>query len=90
MQIDRTTRIRGELRLRYNHEFLDHRPVMRASFRGEDFGVVGVSTGRDTGLVGVTLEFIDRYNLSTFVGYDLRVNSQLLEHNVSLGVLFFF
>ena len=43
-----------------------------------------------TGLVGVSLEFVDRNNLSTFVGYDLRANSKLLEHNVSLGVLIYF
>ena len=63
---------------------------MRASFRSQDFLIKGVSTGRDTGLVGVGIEFIDRYNLSTFVGYDLRVNSQLLEHNVGAGLLVYF
>ena len=64
--------------------------ALRATFRDQFFEVQGVSVGRDTGLVGVGIEFIDRYNLSTFIGYDLRVNSQLLEHNVNVGVLFFF
>ena len=90
IDIDPTWRLRGELRLRYDREFLDHRPVLRAAFEGQAFEVAGVSTGQNTGLVGVTFEFIDRGNLSTFFGYDLRVNSQLLEHNVNLGVLFSF
>ncbi len=39
-------------------------------------------------LLGV--EFIDRYNLSTFIGYDLRINAQLLEHNISGSVRYHF
>jgi outer membrane autotransporter protein len=83
-------RLRGELRLRYDHEFLDHAPTMRATFDSQFFEVKGASVGRDTGLVGIGFEFLDRNDLSTFVGYDLRINSQLLEHNVNLGILFRF
>ncbi|MED5261630.1 MAG: autotransporter domain-containing protein [Myxococcota bacterium] len=83
-------KLRAELRARYDHEFLDTHPTLDASIGGNPFSVEGASTGRDFGLVGTTIEFIDSGGLSTFLGYDFRGNTKLQEHNLSLGLLIHF
>jgi outer membrane autotransporter protein len=80
-------RLRTELRARYDHEFLDTNPKLNARISGQPFEVAGVSVGRDIGLVGLGVEFIDAGGLSTFLGYDARFNTEFVEHNATIGIL---
>ena len=90
IELGPSLKLRTELRARYNHEFLETNPKLRATISGNSFEVEGVSSGTDFGLIGVSLEFIDPGGLSTFVGYDFRGNTKLQEHDVSAGLLFRF
>jgi fibronectin-binding autotransporter adhesin len=82
-------KLRAEIRARYEYEFLDTNPELKAEFvgSGQGFAVEGVSTGRNVALVGAAIEFIDAGGLSTFLSYDARVNGEFLENTVTLGIL---
>ena len=67
--------------------FLDTNPKLNARISGQPFEVAGVSIGRDIGLVGLGVEFIDAGGLSTFLGYDARFNTEFVEHNATIGIL---
>ena len=89
-ELSPTLQLRAELRLRYDHEFLDTNPKFDARISGQPFGIEGVSVGRDIGLAGLSLEFIDAGGLSTFLSFDARANTEFVEYNGSAGILFRF
>ncbi|MFP6579895.1 MAG: autotransporter outer membrane beta-barrel domain-containing protein, partial [Myxococcota bacterium] len=79
-------KLRAELRARYTHEFLDTNPKLDASISGSAFEVQGKSPGRHVGLLGASLEFIDRGGVTTYLSYDFRGNTDMLEHTASAGI----
>jgi outer membrane autotransporter protein/CSLREA domain-containing protein len=81
--------LRPELRARWLHEFGDRERTLDARIGGvpgATFSVRGAELPRDTGVVGVEWTLTDAGRLHVFAGYDLAINSDLLQHSVALGL----
>ena len=78
-----------ELRLGWNHEFLDASQKITASLvgvAGSGFSATGIAFGRDAALVGAGFSIELSPDAKVFVDYDGRLGSRLQEHSVSGGL----
>ncbi|MGC1577749.1 MAG: autotransporter outer membrane beta-barrel domain-containing protein [Beijerinckiaceae bacterium] len=78
-----------ELRLGWNHEFLDASQTISASLigvAGSSFSATGIAFGRDTALIGAGLSLELAPDAKVFVDYDGRIGSRLQEHSISGGL----
>ena len=78
-----------ELRLGWNHEFLDASQKITASLvgvSGSSFSATGIVFGRDAALVGAGFSMELSPDAKVFVDYDGRLGSRLQEHSVSGGL----
>jgi outer membrane autotransporter protein len=78
-----------ELRLGWNHEFLDASQKITASLvgvAGSSFTSTGILFGRDAALIGAGFSMELSPDAKVFVDYDGRLGSRLQEHSVSGGV----
>ena len=78
-----------ELRLGWNHEFLDAAQSLSASLTGvagSAFSATGIAFGRDAALVGAGLSLDLSPDAKVFVDYDGKLGSRLQEHSVSGGL----
>ena len=78
-----------ELRLGWNHEFLDASQKITASLSGvpgSSFSAAGIAFGRDAALVGAGMSLELSPDAKVFVDYDGRLGSRLQEHSVSGGL----
>jgi outer membrane autotransporter protein len=78
-----------ELRLGWNHEFLDASQKITASLvgvAGSGFSSTGIVFGRDAALVGAGFSMELSPDAKVFVDYDGRLGQRLQEHSVSGGL----
>ena len=78
-----------ELRLGWNHEFLDASQKITASLvgvAGSGFSSTGIVFGRDAALVGAGFSMELSPDAKVFVDYDGRLGSRLQEHSISGGL----
>ena len=78
-----------ELRLGWNHEFLDASQKITAALvgvPGSTFTSTGILFGRDAALVGAGFSLELSPDAKVFVDYDGRLGSRLQEHSVSGGL----
>jgi outer membrane autotransporter protein len=78
-----------ELRLGWNHEFLDASQKITASLvgvTGSGFSATGVVFGRDAALLGAGFSMELSPDAKVFVDYDGRLGSRLQEHSISGGL----
>jgi outer membrane autotransporter protein len=78
-----------ELRLGWNHEFLDDAQSLSASLTGvagSAFSATGIAFSRDAALVGAGLSLDLSPDAKVFVDYDGKLGSRLQEHSVSGGL----
>jgi uncharacterized protein (UPF0335 family) len=78
-----------ELRLGWNHEFLDASQKITASLvgvTGSGFSATGVVFGRDAALLGAGFSMELSPDAKVFVDYDDRLGSRLQEHSISGGL----
>ena len=78
-----------ELRLGWNHEFLDASQVISASLfgvAGSAFSATEIVFGRDAALIGAGFSMELAPDAKVFVDYDGRVGTRLQEHSVSGGL----
>jgi outer membrane autotransporter protein len=78
-----------EVRLGWNHEFLDASQTITASLvgvPGSGFSATGIAFGRDAALVGAGFSLELSPDAKVFVDYDGRLASRLQEHAVSGGL----
>jgi outer membrane autotransporter protein len=78
-----------ELRLGWNHEFLDVSQSLSASLvgvPGSTFSATGINFGRDAALVGAGLSMELSPDAKVFVDYDGKLGSRLQEHSISGGL----
>jgi outer membrane autotransporter protein len=78
-----------ELRLGWNHEFLDASQKITASLvgvAGSGFSATGIAFGRDAALVGAGFSMELSPDAKVFVDYDGRLGQRLQEHSVSGGL----
>jgi outer membrane autotransporter protein len=78
-----------ELRLGWNHEFLDASQKITASLvgaAGSGFSSTGIAFGRDAALVGAGFSMELSPDAKVFVDYDGRLGSRLQEHSISGGL----
>jgi uncharacterized protein with beta-barrel porin domain len=78
-----------ELRLGWNHEFLDASQKITASLvgvAGSGFSSTGIVFGRDAALVGGGFSLELSPDAKVFVDYDSRLGSRSQEHSVSGGL----
>jgi outer membrane autotransporter protein len=78
-----------ELRLGWNHEFLDASQKITAALvgvPGSTFTSTGILFGRDAVLIGAGLSLELSPDAKVFVDYDGRLGSRLQEHSVSGGL----
>jgi outer membrane autotransporter protein len=78
-----------EVRLGWNHEFLDAAQTISASLvgvPGSTFSATGIAFGRDTALVGAGLSLELAPDAKVFVDYDGKLGSRLQEHSISGGL----
>ncbi len=78
-----------EVRLGWNHEFLDASQTISASLigvAGSSFSATGIAFGRDTALIGAGLSLELAPDAKVFVDYDGRLGSRLQEHSISGGL----
>jgi outer membrane autotransporter protein len=78
-----------ELRLGWNHEFLDASQTISASLvgvPGSGFSATGIAFGRDAALAGAGFSLELSPDAKVFVDYDGRVASRLQEHSISGGL----
>jgi outer membrane autotransporter protein len=78
-----------EVRLGWNHEFLDAAQTLSASLfgvAGSAFSATGIVFGRDAALIGAGFSMELSPDAKVFVDYDGRVGSRLQEHSFSGGL----
>ena len=78
-----------ELRLGWNHEFLDASQSLSASLTGvagSAFSATGIAFSRDAALIGAGFSLELSPDAKVFVDYDGRLGSRLQEHSVSGGL----
>jgi outer membrane autotransporter protein len=78
-----------ELRLGWNHEFLDASQKITASLvgvAGSGFSATGIAFGRNAALVGAGFSMELSPDAKVFVDYDGRLGQRLQEHSVSGGL----
>ena len=78
-----------ELRLGWNHEFLDASQKITASLigvAGSGFSSTGIVFGRDAALVGAGFSMELSPDAKVFVDYDGRLGSRVQEHSISGGL----
>ncbi len=78
-----------ELRLGWNHEFLDASQKITASLvgvAGSGFSATGIAFGRDAALVGAGFSMELSPDAKVFVDYDGRLGSRVQEHSISGGL----
>ncbi|MBV9517704.1 MAG: autotransporter outer membrane beta-barrel domain-containing protein [Hyphomicrobiales bacterium] len=78
-----------ELRLGWNHEFLDASQTISASVigvPGSTFSATGITFGRDAALIGAGFSMELSPDAKVFVDYDGRLGSRLQEHSISGGL----
>jgi len=78
-----------EVRLGWNHEFLDASQKITASLvgvAGSGFSATGIAFGRDAALIGAGFSMELSPDAKVFVDYDGRLASRLQEHSVSGGL----
>ena len=78
-----------ELRLGWNHEFLDASQKITAALvgvPGSSFTSTGILFGRDAALIGAGFSMELSPDAKVFVDYDGRLGSRLQEHSVSGGL----
>ena len=78
-----------ELRLGWNHEFLDASQKITASLvgvAGSAFSATGIAFGRDAALMGAGFSMELSPDAKVFVDYDGRLGSRLQEHSISGGL----
>ncbi|MBV9052440.1 MAG: autotransporter domain-containing protein, partial [Hyphomicrobiales bacterium] len=78
-----------EVRLGWNHEFLDASQTITGSLigvPGASFTTTGIVFGRDAALVGAGFAMELSPEAKVFVDYDGRLGSRLQEHSISGGL----
>jgi outer membrane autotransporter protein len=78
-----------ELRLGWNHEFLDASQPLSASLTGvagSAFSATGIAFSRDAALIGAGFSLELSPDAKVFVDYDGKLGSRLQEHSVSGGL----
>ncbi len=78
-----------ELRIGWNHEFLDASQTISGSLLGvpgSSFSTTGINFGRDSALIGAGLSADINANAKVFVDYDGKLSARLQEHSVSGGM----
>ena len=78
-----------EVRLGWNHEFLDAAQVISASLvgvAGSAFSSTGIAFGRDAALIGAGFSMELAPDAKVFVDYDGKLGQRLQEHSVSGGL----
>ncbi|MBV9113854.1 MAG: autotransporter outer membrane beta-barrel domain-containing protein, partial [Hyphomicrobiales bacterium] len=78
-----------EVRLGWNHEFLDASQQITAALAGvpgSTFSATGIVFGRDAALIGAGFSLELSPDAKVFVDYDGRLASRLQEHSVSGGL----
>ncbi|MBW0004724.1 MAG: autotransporter domain-containing protein [Hyphomicrobiales bacterium] len=81
--------VEPELRIGWNHEFLDSSQTIGGSLLGvpgSSFSATGIDFGRDSALVGAGLSADINQNAKVFMDYDGKINAKLQEHSVSGGM----
>ena len=84
-----TARSSPELRLGWNHEFLDASQSLSASLTGvpgSAFSATGIAFGRDAALIGAGFSLELSPDAKVFVDYDGRLGTRLQEHSISGGL----
>ena len=79
----------SELRLGWNHEFLDASQSLTAALvgvPGSTFSVTGIAFGRDTALIGGGFSMELSPDAKVFVDYDGKLSQRLQEHSISGGL----
>ena len=78
-----------ELRLGWNHEFLDASQSLTAALvgvPGSTFSVTGIAFGRDTALIGGGFSMELSPDAKVFVDYDGKLSQRFQEHSISGGL----
>ena len=78
-----------EVRLGWNHEFLDAAQVISASLvgvAGSAFSSTGIAFGRDAALIGAGFSMELAPDAKVFVDYDGKLGQRVQEHSVSGGL----
>jgi subtilase-type serine protease len=78
-----------EARSRWQHEFLDDRMVLDASFIGAptaNFVVQGPRIARDSAVLGAGLSLQAGRRLTLFADYEVRLNSDVTAHTATAGL----
>ncbi|MBV9974829.1 MAG: autotransporter outer membrane beta-barrel domain-containing protein [Hyphomicrobiales bacterium] len=78
-----------EVRLGWNHEFLDASQKITATLvgiPGSGFSATGILFGRDAALIGAGFSVELSPDAKVFVDYDGRLASRVQEHSVSGGL----
>ncbi|MBV9977267.1 MAG: autotransporter outer membrane beta-barrel domain-containing protein, partial [Hyphomicrobiales bacterium] len=78
-----------EVRLGWNHEFLDASQKITAALvgvAGSGFSATGIAFGRDAALIGAGFSMELSPDAKVFVDYDGRLASRLQEHSISGGL----
>lgn len=78
-----------ELRIGWNHEFLDTSQTIGGSLLGvpgSAFSSTGIDFGRDSALIGAGISADLNPNAKVFLDYDGKLSAKLQEHSVSGGM----
>jgi outer membrane autotransporter protein len=78
-----------EIRLGWNHEFLDASQSLSAALigvPGSNFSATGIALGRNTALIGAGFSMELSPDAKVFVDYDGKLGSRLQEHSISGGL----
>ncbi|WP_192499282.1 autotransporter domain-containing protein [Skermanella pratensis] len=75
-----------EVRVRWDHDFLDRAADSRVSLAGAPFQVSGTEAGRDAAVLGMGFVAYLENSLEGFAGYDVELRDGSSAHRVSAGL----
>ena len=75
-----------EVRVRWDHDFLDRAADSRVALAGAPFQVSGTEAGRDAAVLGTGFVAYLENSLEGFAGYDVELREGSSAHRVSAGL----